>query len=491
MKNQKQQMELEVEAMVKPNRNDMKKDIIVMNKDEIRFLVDYYYQKQDDRKTKFNQLRAVSDGSDIGEQNSNTALHWLATNMKREEEEIKKMLDVWTDSTPVGRWMKEIIGIGPVITAGIMSYFDISKAQHPARFYSYAGLNTYNNPWLGKEKATKLANNIYSQIKTEMVEEEKELKELCGKSFERIQKSMIRLSKEFIKPGDIEVLFMVIRDDEDLEVTDKQKKAIDSFTSISSHSDVIEHFEDIIDIDGFTLFEALCHYFNNPNIVSGYTRKLVCNKTNRNISVVDNGLRVTHMPPPNKKDAKPKKPTHYIKSDLIKYLSKPPYNSQLKTLCWKIGDSIVKRSNFEFSLYGRLYKERKALETYRNERGMFAEQAKRELETKNFEKKDVIAIYESGRLTPSHIDNRARRWVEQIFITHVFEIMYMDFYKKAPPKIYALANEDKLALKQEHADYIPPEIPYAMYIDVPEEYYQNYPEAKIQLEEYKKRKGIK
>ena len=38
-----------------------------------------------------------------------------------------------------------------------------------------------------------------------------------------------------------------------------------------------------------------------------------------------------------------------------------PWNAELKVLCWKLGDSFVKVSNKEGALYGRIYRERKAL----------------------------------------------------------------------------------------------------------------------------------
>ncbi len=55
---------------------------------------------------------------------------------------------------------------------------------------------------------------------------------------------------------------------------------------------------------------------------------------------------------------------------------KRPFNAKLKTLCFKIGESFVKVKSREQDVYGKIYKERKALEMSRNEQGLFAEQAK-------------------------------------------------------------------------------------------------------------------
>src|SRR3954447_11936130 len=45
---------------------------------------------------------------------------------------------------------------------------------------------------------------------------------------------------------------------------------------------------------------------------------------------------------------------------------KRPWNADLKTLCWKIGDSFVKFSGHEDGYYGRIYRERKEYEINRD-----------------------------------------------------------------------------------------------------------------------------
>ena len=59
---------------------------------------------------------------------------------------------------------------------------------------------------------------------------------------------------------------------------------------------------------------------------------------------------------------------------------KRPWNAQLKVLCWKLGESFVKVSGNEKAFYGRIYKERKALEMAKNEAGEYAAQAAAKLE---------------------------------------------------------------------------------------------------------------
>ena len=146
------------------------------------------------------------------------------------------------------------------------------------------------------------------------------------------------------------------------------------------------------------------------------------------------------------------KKTH-DKTIMIKFLSKPPYNTELKKVCYLIGESFCKVSN-RGSLYGELYKERKALETFKNENLEYKEQAERLLKEKNYSKDTETYKYLSqGKLSPAHITARAKRYAVKIFLTHFFEACYIYTHKKNPPTIYPIAH-------QGHVDYIKPESPY-------------------------------
>ena len=128
---------------------------------------------------------------------------------------------------------------------------------------------------------------------------------------------------------------------------------------------------------------------------------------------------------------------------------KRPWNAKLKCLMFKIGESFVKTSNKESSFYGKIYKERKELETRRNENGDFAEQAAKELASKNYAKNTpTYAALSAGRLSPAHIHVRARRYAVKLFLSHLHEVMYLVILKKAPPSPYAISI-------LEHAHRIP------------------------------------
>ena len=95
-----------------------------------------------------------------------------------------------------------------------------------------------------------------------------------------------------------------------------------------------------------------------------------------------------------------------------------PYNARLKVLCYKISDSFVKVSGNQKSFYGRLYSEFKKEEVQKNESGLLKGAAQRELTSKKITKPEVRLKNEQGRLTDGHVDNRARRRVVKIFLSH-------------------------------------------------------------------------
>lgn len=120
---------------------------------------------------------------------------------------------------------------------------------------------------------------------------------------------------------------------------------------------------------------------------------------------------------------------------------KRPHNARLKTLCWKIGESFVKNSNRDKCFYGHLYKDRKALETERNEALAFKAQADHILATKKIDKStDAYKAYSVGKLPPAHVHARARRYAVKIFLAHLHDEMYRQHYGKEPPLPYVIEH---------------------------------------------------
>ena len=154
------------------------------------------------------------------------------------------------------------------------------------------------------------------------------------------------------------------------------------------------------------------------------------------------------------KNGIPKNGKKWTKDALIKAVAKIPYNAELKRQLFIFGTVIEKTTNPD-SLYANLYHQRKAYEKTINESGGYADQAAEILRTKNFRSDtDAKKAYEAGMLPPNHIRMRAMRWMNKIFVTHIFEEMYRVEYNKLPPAYYALEHCEG------HHDYIGPEVPY-------------------------------
>lgn len=128
---------------------------------------------------------------------------------------------------------------------------------------------------------------------------------------------------------------------------------------------------------------------------------------------------------------------------------KRPWNAQLKTLCWKIGESFVKVSGKEDAFYGQLYKARKEFELAENEAGKYAEQAKKKLEKYKITKTtDAYKWYIQGKLPPAHIHARAKRYAVKMFLSHLHEVWRdMEGYPNVKP--WAIEHGG-------HAHYMPP-----------------------------------
>lgn len=283
------------EQVIKMSR-DIKKATSTMGKDEARFLVDSYYQMQENRIRAAGQIRSITDGEE-----PHQTLTWLFEQNKTLESQLKGALNVFVNSDSVGEWMTSIVGIGPVIAAGMLAHIDIEKAPTAGHIWNFAGLNP-NQKW--------------------------------GKGQRR------------------------------------------------------------------------------------------------------------------------------------------PWNAQLKTLCWKLGESFVKVQNNEADVYGTLYAERKELLWQKNINGELSHNAVQALEAKKIGKDTTAYKFYSGlikrdyvmekiqsgdsfppsipktalgekvdtqMLPPAHINARAKRYAVKMFISHLQEVWYTMHYGKAPSSPYAIA----------------------------------------------------
>lgn len=161
--------------------------------------------------------------------------------------------------------------------------------------------------------------------------------------------------------------------------------------------------------------------------------------------------------------------------------TKRPWNAELKTLCWKVGQSFMKSRANEKSFYGPFYAKRKQYEIARNDAGTNAALAaellpkfdpKKEptkwlagryplgtsaklnattvpggstqeiLQVKVQFLKSVIqdADPKNAMLPPGQIDARARRYATKLFLAHMQNVWWWLEKGRLPPKPYVMEH---------------------------------------------------
>lgn len=133
--------DVEVDYSDLGNVSKLNKDLVStiknLTKDEVRYIVDYYYMIQENRKRSGNQIAAFSKTHE-----PHDLFHYLNDQSVVLENQIKRAMNYWTESYPIAKILKDkVYGIGPVITAGLVAHIDIHKARTAGAIWRYAGLD--------------------------------------------------------------------------------------------------------------------------------------------------------------------------------------------------------------------------------------------------------------------------------------------------------------------------------------------------------------
>jgi len=119
-----------------------------------------------------------------------------------------------------------------------------------------------------------------------------------------------------------------------------------------------------------------------------------------------------------------------------------PWDARAKVLCYKAGESFVNQQNNKNDFYGKIFAKRRVYEDERNERGELAEQAAEKLKrTKIGKDKKAYEIYSSGKLPPAHLHSRARRYTVKLFLSHLHDVSWRDYYDIDPPVPYVFSTK--------------------------------------------------
>lgn len=136
----------ELEPIVRMAK-DIRAAAATLSDQEARYLVDAYYQMQEDRIRDDAQIRSMGE-------EPHAVLGYLSSQHSTLETQIKGALDRYSAAKPIGQWARAQKGIGPVICAGLLAHIDIRKAETASQIWRYAGLDptvTWNKgekrPW--------------------------------------------------------------------------------------------------------------------------------------------------------------------------------------------------------------------------------------------------------------------------------------------------------------------------------------------------------
>lgn len=152
---------------------DLRKAAETLTPNEARFLVDTYYKMQEDRIRAGGQIRSMKSSEEKPVEEPHGVIQWIEEKSSQMEQQVKAALDVYSQSKPVGVWARSVVGIGPVIAAGLLAHIDITRAPTVGHIWRFAGLD----PTVKWEKKTKRPWNA-------------SLKTLCWK----IGESFVKLS---------------------------------------------------------------------------------------------------------------------------------------------------------------------------------------------------------------------------------------------------------------------------------------------------------
>jgi hypothetical protein len=131
---------------IKRLRKDIKMAAVTLSKREVRFLTDLYYQMQGNRIRAGNQIRSMDAAGE-----PHAVIGWFGEQFDGLESQVKKALQAYAESDPVGRWCLSQHGIGPIISAGLLAHIDIANTKSAGQIWSFAGLHA-DSKW---EKGSK------------------------------------------------------------------------------------------------------------------------------------------------------------------------------------------------------------------------------------------------------------------------------------------------------------------------------------------------
>lgn len=142
-----------LEGVVRITR-DIAKAARTLTDDEARYAVDYYYTMQKFRIGTVLRVKALERAES---DEPHAFLDWLLKQAEIYEASIKRGLEAYAMGQPEHPWLHSVVGIGPVLSAGLAAHIDIRKAPTVGHIWRFAGLDP-TQKWEKKTKRPWNAN---------------------------------------------------------------------------------------------------------------------------------------------------------------------------------------------------------------------------------------------------------------------------------------------------------------------------------------------
>jgi hypothetical protein len=112
---------------------DVRATAAQLDRDQARELVDLYYRLQEHRIALAGQERSLTaDGR------PSQVVHHFGEQMFSLERQMVSVLGKYAQSHEVGRWSLAPVGVGPVLSAGLLAHIDIERAPTVGHIWRFA-----------------------------------------------------------------------------------------------------------------------------------------------------------------------------------------------------------------------------------------------------------------------------------------------------------------------------------------------------------------
>lgn len=158
---------------------------------ELRFLVDWFYQIQELRTITENQERAAQQSGEPG-----VFISWQAAEFRNYEADIDHLLKLYIKETELNQglinWCDQVTGLGHRLTIGLLAHIDMTQAKSAGSLWSFAGLDP-NMKWNRADKVTSVMQEVLGRKGGTLSDDE--VLELC-EHFHRKFNTIIKYSTE-------------------------------------------------------------------------------------------------------------------------------------------------------------------------------------------------------------------------------------------------------------------------------------------------------